>query len=361
MLHALLSLFLLTTFVSACSSTPPEQAPYQPGFFYLSLDAKPTLIISRDPNTEPRKNIPLDPPTDCTFFALHPAPLGRWIAVEWECSFGPTVELFDSAAGASHFVLSDPTIDSRFLAWQPNGLWLYLKIGTLSVPQTLKVNAATGKATDLQISPFAYDLTDSPDGKRVLYSLTKGIGFGSETWVAGPEGQNPSQLVVDATNITAFAQYSPGGSQIAYILFPDSQTTSRAGELWVMDKDGFVKRKLADAADAGQGFSPTWSPDGTKIAFVGREQPANPALLNISIYDLNTAQLTSVKISPTTQPVWSPDGTQIIFGSRESIGTGDGTPTPAVGDTMNVWLYEINSGQAKLLVSGHACCAGWIR
>lgn len=355
-----LLLIWMAGFASACTPAPAEQAAYQPGFFYLSLQGQPTLLISKDSGSEPRQQLVLNPPADCTLYALHPAPLGRWIAVEWECSFGPAVELFDSASGTSHFVLSDPTIDSRFLAWQPDGLWLYLKIGTLSVPQTLKVNAATSKAIELPISAFAYDLASSPDGKQVLYSLTKGIGFGSETWVAGPEGQNPSQLSVDAGNIAALAKYSPDGSQIAYILFPDSQAATPAGELWVMDKEGFKKRKLA-IADAARGFSPGWSPDGSKIAFVGRDQPANPDSLNLSIYDLKTESLVTAPVFPSTQPVWSPDGGQIAFGSQKPIGTGGGSTPLAGGDTMNVWLFEIASGQPKLLVSGHACCAGWIR
>jgi Tol biopolymer transport system component len=316
----------------------------------MTLAPNPTLVLSDKPGAPPRKQIPLDPPADCSLYALRPAPFGRWIAVEWECSFGPAVELFDTASGESHFALSDPTIDSQFLAWQSDGRSFYLKIGTLSVPQTLRVDATTGKATELPISPFAYDLTGSPDGRRVLYSLTKGNGFGSETWLAGPDGQNPSQLLVDAENITALAQYSPDGSQIAYIKFPDNQNVTPSGELWLMDVNGLNFNKLANA-DAGRGFSPVWSPDGAKIAFIGRNQPEETAPLNLSIYDLSQAKLITVPAAPGAQPAWSPDGALIAFSSASQS---------AGGAKMNVWLYEISSGQVNKLVS-NACCAGWIR
>ena len=335
--------FLLLIFLSACTPTPASDAPYAPGFFYLSTSPNAQLFLLDEPTSAPRQPIPLNPPTDCSFYALRPAPRGRWIAVEWECVSGPAVELLDTSNGKTHFALANPAIDSRFLAWQPDGRSLYLKIGTLSVPQTLRIDAASGQATELPLSAFVYDLTVSPDGQRLLYSLSKGLGFGSETWLAGPNGENPSQLLLDAQNITALAQFSPDGRQIAFIKLPDNQVSAPPGELWVMASDGQNPRYLA-TADAGRGFAPVWSPDGTKIAFVGRDQPEKPEAVNLSIYDLTQATLSTVQAALSTAPAWSPDGARIAYTS----------------DKMELWFYEIASQQVSQGTSG-ACCAGWIR
>jgi Tol biopolymer transport system component len=256
------------------------------------------------------------------------------------------VELLDSASGKLHFVLSDQIIDNRLLAWNPDGRSVYVKAGTLSVPQTLRVDVNTGTVKELPLSAFVYDLTVSPDGTKMLYSLTNGIGFGSETWLAGPEGQNPSQLLVEPESIIALAQFSPDGRQIAYIKFPDSQEQVPAGELWVMDSAGMNARSLAKA-DAGRGFPPVWSPDGGKIAFIGRDDPADETSTNLSIYNLASSSLVTYSAALTTPPAWSPDGSSVAFSAA-----GD--------DKMDVWFYEVAAQRAQKLVGG-ACCAGWIR
>ncbi len=336
--------------ISGCTLTPVQQTAYSPGFFYLALTPELSIVFSDAPGSPAQTQIKLNPPTDCSFYALRPAPIGRWIAVEWECTFGPAVELFDTANGQSHFALSDPTIDSRYLAWQPDGRSIFLKIGTLSVPQILRVDVENNKAVELNISPITYDLISSPDMTRVLFSLTRGIGFGSETWLAGPEGQNPSELLVDGNNITALTQYAPDGTQIAYIKFPDDQQSTPAGELWLMDSGGFRPRKLADA-DAGHGFAPAWSPDGNTIAFIGRVKTEGTDTPSLSIYNLAQDKLTVVPVAPSTQPIWSSDGSMIAFSANPTIMEGS--------DKMNIWLYEISSGQLRKLVPS-ACCAGWI-
>lgn len=58
----------------------------------------------------------------------------------------------------------------------------------------------------------------------------------------------------------------------------------------------------------GEGFSPAWSPDGTKLAF----SLGVPGFSGLAIYDL-LSQETNVLIIPGKDPRWSPDGQTIAF------------------------------------------------
>ncbi len=342
---------LLIISCAGCSPVSSSSESYSPGFFYVSLNPEPVLFFSNNPGGQVIRQIALNPPADCSLYSLRPAPAGPWIAVEWECTFGPSVELFNTHTGESHFALSDPTIDSRLLNWQPDGSAYYLQIGTLSVPQTLKVDVVTGKAIDLGLSPFIYDLAAAPDGKRIIYSLTHGIGFGSETWAAGPQGQNPSQLLIDERNITALAKYSPDGKQIAFIKIPDNQEKNPMGELWLMDSEGFSPHKLADA-DAGEGYSPAWSPDGEKIAFVQHHSNQTNGALDLAVIDLERMKIVTLPAPAGSEAAWSPDGLMISYSSAVSKNAG--------GDTIYVSIYKLSSTE-NIIIGKQACCSGWIR
>ena len=83
-----------------------------------------------------------------------------------------------------------------------------------------------------------------------------------------------------------------------------------------MNADGTQVRQLTDN-DAWEAF-PTWSPDGTRIAFVsGRDGHPEVFVMN--------ADGTQVR-QPTDndgvdgRPAWSPDGTRIAFSSPSSSG-----------------------------------------
>ncbi len=325
--------------IPAClSPSANSNAPYTPGFFYYSLAASSLVFDDR--------SFRLPAPSDCALYAIRPAPRGRWIAVEWDCPSGPRVGLFDSASGRIRLAIDDQTLDNRLLAWHPDGGSVYLKIGMLSFPQVIRVDVETLRATELPVAAFVYDIAVSPNGGQVLYSLSNGIGFGSETWLGAENAKNASQFLLEPNHITALAQFSPDGSKIAYIKMPDSQEPFPAGELWMMNSDG-GNPFLAAITDAGRGFPPVWSPDGMKIAFVGRNDPADASSANLSIYDLTTQVLITDYFSLMTAPVWSPDGAFLVFTARD-------------GDKIAVWRYEV-AAQRIEKIAENACCAGWVR
>jgi TolB protein len=73
---------------------------------------------------------------------------------------------------------------------------------------------------------------------------------------------------------------------------------------------GNVERELP-IRDAGQVFSPTWSPDGRQIAF----SVLHHGFSDLQVIDLETATVRSLMTDPfaDVHPAWSPDGRTIAF------------------------------------------------
>ena len=128
------------------------------------------------------------------------------------------------------------------------------------------VDAETLAAAPLPVPATAYDVAFSPDGQRVLYATTEGLGRGSALWLMNADGSGATLLLDDPQHVVARPRWSPDGERWAYIRMPDSAAPFPIGELWVMDSAG--ARRLSDRADAGHGYPPAWSPDGQSIVFV---------------------------------------------------------------------------------------------
>jgi TolB protein len=100
--------------------------------------------------------------------------------------------------------------------------------------------------------------------------------------------------------------WSPDGTQIAF-------RSERSGdsEIWVMKADGTGQRRLT------AGLSPAWSPDGSSIAYASPGRDPKPPLSGISIMNADGSGQHRV---PNTDggeyPSWSPDGKRIAFNSN---------------------------------------------
>ena len=87
----------------------------------------------------------------------------------------------------------------------------------------------------------------------------------------------------------------------------DTSSTHTLNKLEVLDAASLT------IAELGQGDSPSWSPDGTKIAFLAYREIS----LEAKLYVINPDGSGETKLSNTPagaeEPRWSPDGTKILF------------------------------------------------
>jgi Tol biopolymer transport system component len=332
--------------LASCSPAP------KPQWLYIFRHEPPALLqIGGDFSIQ--SEIPLNVPPECSLWDLYPQPSGGYLAIELSCPGGPTVVKMDTDSGELSTLLDEP-VDSHFLAWDADGL--YLRIDSLGNPRIVRVKPGPAAVKEIDINPLTYDLSPSPDGHAYTYAFSQGLGFGSELWLK--TGLRKKRLLNDPSGIISFARWSPDGENLAYIRMPDSQTPFTVGELIMVDANGQNPVQLA-AVDGGHGYEANWSPGGERIAFVKRENPederanqsASALVSNIYTVETKSGQVTSLTQMDNAvveTPHWSPDGLYVTF-------------NVITNGTITVWITDMAKGKSEPVLRGATCCPAWMR
>ena len=138
--------------------------------------------------------------------------------------------------------------DSHFLAWTPDGEAAYLIADSINSPRIVR-EPLTGGSIVLSIPELTYDIAPAPGGDEFTYTFSRGMGLGSEMWLARQGGNAGQRIAADPNSYLALARWSPDGRHIAFIKVPDSATPFTVGELWLMGTDGTQAHRLAEADD----------------------------------------------------------------------------------------------------------------
>jgi Tol biopolymer transport system component len=178
----------------------------------------------------------------------------------------------------------------------------------------------------------------SPDGKRVAYS--SGPWQSAKMYVANIDGSN-AQAITDGSKMIFNAVWSPDGKRLA-VAITDS---SRDMQVGVMNADGSSLRVLTKfSKDDGNPQWPSWSPDGKTLAVqagkYSRNQPENTA--HIWLVDVASGRATKLAAHDANYldetPSWFPDGKRIAFQSNRT-------------GVMHVWVMNADGTGARQLTS----------
>jgi dipeptidyl aminopeptidase/acylaminoacyl peptidase len=134
-----------------------------------------------------------------------------------------------------------------------------------------------------------------------------------------------------------FPAISPGGDAVAF---------ERDKHIWVAPVDGSKPATRLVAANGSNG-SATWSPDGSRLAFVSNR--GDHAFIGVYVDE----QTPITWIAPTTSrdgsPRWSPDGKRLVFVRRPGVG---GPPEPVLAPRhvpWALWIGDAANGEARQL------------
>lgn len=127
---------------------------------------------------------------------------------------------------------------------------------------------------DLQDFKLVSDPQISPDGKKILFTLTTVNedlqDYSSHIWIILSLGGDPTQFTYGDGKDTN-PRWSPNGEKI---LFLSTCGTSNTKQLWVMPANGGEARRVCSTSNAVE--KPMWSPDGSRILFLSRIRTEEP-------------------------------------------------------------------------------------
>lgn len=150
--------------------------------------------------------------------------------------------------------------------------------------------------------------------------------------------------LVTARGSQTNAEHSPDGSRVLY----ESHAPGVPSQIFVLEADG-TKRKLTRMKHGAH--DPTWSPDGSQIAFSASRGPGREGRSDADIFVMNSDGSRIRRFAATPRhdghPDWSPDGSRIAFQSGFNTG---------VRDRSEIWLASVPDG---ILIRLHLSFYDW--
>lgn len=293
--------------------------------------------------------------------------------------------------------------DDQLPRWSPDGSLLAFAANAVGGPSQLCVIPVSGGGERIVIAEWPEDLNEiawSPDSSRLafvardrdqetygkpgekrgdadtpprrvtkLFSRLNGEGFvfdrPKRVMVVQADGSSaPLRLSTGPFEASGIA-WSPDGSRICFSSARhEDWDLDQAVDLWLVDADGSGEPQcLTDTI--GDYSAPSWSPDGSRIAYLVDPTPRNaPRHVRLGVLDLATRERTDItcgidrSVGPYgygRDPVWW--GDRLIASVEDSgnihvysfPGDGDGKPEPLVGGER--WVSSFDAAGEVLAIA----------
>lgn len=150
----------------------------------------------------------------------------------------------------------------------------------------------------------------SPTSSTIAFDSDYESPTGANTiWLVEADGSNLRRAADSLRGTNGelrMPDWSPDGGRLVHIRYPGQ--TNGTSEIYVMNADGTNPVRLT--SNLSQEDSPRFSPDGTRIAFSRLDGGQPPQIWVMNADGSGAVQLTT---EGGSWPTWSPDGSQIAY------------------------------------------------
>ena len=269
-----------------------------------------------------------------------------WSPDRSQIAFATQVD--DSVHGWELWVMNADGTDARRLcsglvaksgrAWSPDGKRIALTRSEGDNMDVYVVNVASGRLS--RVTSSAGDDRDpawSPDGSRMVFTSER--DGNREVYVARADGSDVQRLTAHPSR-DASPSWSPDGSRILFV-------SARTGtsELHLMSADGLDVEQLTSGAHSSTDL-PRWSPDGAYVAF----QIAEGSRYDIGLLRMRDRHQTVLVGTPDSDGsyTWSPDGTRLAYITGRS-------------GAENLYVVNIESSRSTRITADWSLTPSWTR
>ena len=256
---------------------------------------------------------------------------------------------------AKEFIVASDINSELWAAPAPDGKSIaYQSIKNLSQGNKLSSGAILTKRLNTDEPPTEVVANGflpvfSPDGQQIAFMQLSGNQYHIETIKAAGGGQK--RLTADgAVSVnfsilpynrlqTSYISWSPDGSKIAYVSSRNGQYNIR-----LANADGSNDAQLTESADSNLFFHcPLWSPDGKRIAFTSKTRGAKPTY-SVLVIDVETKNSKTVTQQQTFYRLisWLPAGNKLVTASIAGYEGSAGAPSE-----VSLFEVEIESGKTS--------------
>jgi TolB protein len=292
------------------------------------MSARPADVFANTPNRQPPTDLP-----DVNVYG------------EFDGFERSNVQPASNNVGFQQQTFLDDGYDSD-VALDPAGKWMVFASTRHSTHADIYLQRTSGTSVTQLTNDNADDSGPvfSPDGKQIAFASTRAGSW--DIYTMDTNGRNAVQ-VTSGPSHDIHPTFSPDGTRVAYC-----SVGGRSGqwELWVADLRTHQKRMV------GYGLFPSWSPDKTidRIAFQRARHRGSRwfTLWTLDLVDDEATRVTELAASTNAaivSPSWSPDGKRLAFATIiDPARMSGGRP---VGQ-QDVWTISADGSDRQRLTDG---------